>query len=176
MGCCYSCYKCFNVFSIQGVLTDYQYDTYDTNIFLNNNKSTRIVLQKSNPDYGLLLEKVKQLKGKSVIITYEQFHVNLYKHVIDIEEYMENSYTGKVLHIVGLARETEKSEYYEIIFENLKNNHVFIIHNEFYKKNTDIFKIGYEYTVNYEFFEGNYYKVIEIIKVGEKNSDGYTTL
>lgn len=176
MGCCYSFYNFFYVFSTQGVLTNYQYDTYETNIFLDNSNSTRIVLKKSNPDYVLLLEKIKQLKGKSVTLTYEQIHINLYKHVIDIEEYIENSHTGKILHIVGLAQETDKSEYYEIIFEDPKRNYIFIMHNKFYKENKDILQIGHEYIINYEFFEKNYYEINKITKVEQMNSDGYTIL
>lgn len=172
MGCCYTF---LYVDTIEGLLTNYEYDTYDTNIFIDNRDKTTIVLHKSNPDYVTLLEKIKKLKGKTVTITYDIFLSN-YKHVIDIEEFNEREYSGKIRHIVGLAQETQKSANFEIIFENPKYDHIFIMDRKFYKSHKDILEVGSEYTIEYELYEGNWYKVIKITKIDKPDDKGYFPL
>lgn len=169
MGCHFSSY---NIDTIQGKLEGFQYDTHETNIFVSNNEH-KIVLHKLGPNYPILLEKVKKLNGKMVIITYEQENQKSYRCVLDIKEYTENIYTGVILHIVGLSIDTKNSEYYEIIFEKPKENHIFVIQNNLHK---NILEVGNEYTINYEFLENNYYKITNVIENRKVDSDGYIVL
>lgn len=165
MGCGFWCESCC-VDEIIGKLTGYNYHYDRVTVFLNNKSSSSLRLMKSDSNYDTTLEKLKRLEGKPVSIKALD---SIY--ILDVDEYFGASYTGKIKHIIGLSKNTEESPYFEIIFETLKYDHIFVMDNEFYEAHTEMLEVGSEYKIYYELLDNKYYKVVKIEKYGENKKE-----
>lgn len=169
MGCICDTLSFFTLTDTEiGTLTSYTHYYNRIIIFLNNAKTSKIKLFKDHQNYIELFEKIKRLEGKAVTLTISG------THVVNIEEFTNEDYIGTIKYIVGLSEETNESAYYEIIFENPKIDHMFLISDELYKSHSEILEIGNKYKITYEFFQPKCYKVIAIEKDNSKN--GYISL
>ena len=161
------CFKCKH--ERQGILSNYVISSTCTYIFLDGAQKTELQLQKSNPEYDILFEKLKQLKGCVCNITFcaegtlilEDTEYNVY----NIEKIKENKYTGTIMHVVGLSKETDKSMFYEVIFKEQKYKHIFIIKEDKYSENLDIIMKNNTCNITYKHYDKEYYTIEKIKKI-----------